>query len=72
VRDADHGGLGDRRVLVDDLLDLSGIDVVAAPDDQALLPVDDRVVAVLVTGGEVTGLEPAVDDGFGVASGSRQ
>ena len=59
VRDADHRRLGDGRVLVEHLLDLPRVDVVAAPDDQVLLPVDDVVVAVVVHPGQVAGAEPA-------------
>jgi hypothetical protein len=62
VRDADHGGLGDRRVLVEDLLDLTRVDVVAAADDQVLLAVDDEEVAVGVLAGQVAGAEPPVGD----------
>ena len=50
-------------MLVEDLLDLPGVDVEPAPDNQVLLAVDDVVVAVLVHGGEVPGPEPAVDQG---------
>jgi len=35
-------------MLVENLLDLTWIDVVAAADDQVLLAVDDEVVAVVV------------------------
>src|SRR6266487_955871 len=46
MRQADHGGFGDRGVLVEHLLDLPRVDVVAAADDQVLLPVHDVEVAV--------------------------
>src|SRR5580692_9069332 len=62
VRQPDHGGLGDRGMLVEHLLDLPRVDVVAAPDDQVLLAVHDVEVAVLVDPGQVTGVEPAVAD----------
>ena len=52
-------------MLVEDLLDLTGVDVEAAPDDEVLLAVDDVVVAVVVHPGHVAGLEPAVDEGGG-------
>jgi hypothetical protein len=51
-------------MLVKDLLDFARVDVAAAADDQVLLAVDDRVVAVGVDGGEVAGAEPAVGDRF--------
>jgi hypothetical protein len=46
-------------MLVEHLLDLPRVDVVAAANDQVLLPVDDVEVAVLVDPGQVTGVEPA-------------
>ena len=60
VRDAEHGGLGHRGVLVDDLLDLAGVDVEPAADDQVLLAVHDGEVAVGVDGADVAGGEPAL------------
>src|ERR1022692_2891465 len=63
--DPDDSGLGDRRVLVQDLLDLARVDVVAAANDQLLLAVHDEEVAVLVHPGEVTRAEPAVRDRLG-------
>src|ERR1700677_5382595 len=65
VRQPDDGGLGDRRVLVEDLLDLARVHVVAAADDQVLLPVDDVEVAAGVDPGQVAGVEPAVADRLG-------
>src|SRR5690349_3787704 len=65
VRDADDGGFGDGRVGVQDVLDLAGVDVVAAADDEVLLAVDDEHEAVLVDEAEVAGVQPAVDDGLG-------
>src|SRR6266540_758766 len=60
VADAHHGRFGDRRVLVQHLLDLPRIDVVAAPDDQVLLAVHDEEIAVLVLAGQVAGAKPPV------------
>src|SRR5271163_952608 len=45
---ADDRRLRDRGVGVQHLFDLAGVDVVAAPDDEVLLAVDDEEVAVLV------------------------
>jgi hypothetical protein len=42
VRQADHSRLGDRGVLIEHFLDLLRVDVVAAADDQILLPVNDQ------------------------------
>src|SRR5581483_6717508 len=47
----------------DDLLDLPRVDVVAAADDQFLLPVHYVVEAVLVDPCKVPGAEPAAADG---------
>src|SRR5262249_7483168 len=65
VGDPDHGRLGDRGMLVEDLLDLARVDVVAAADDHLLLAVHDEEVAVLVHPGQVTSPEPAVRDRLG-------
>ena len=62
VRDTDHGSLGDRRVLIQDFLNLARIDVEPAADDHVLLPVDNVEVAILVDSAEVTGAEPAAGD----------
>src|SRR5271166_2450057 len=59
MQDPDHGNLGDRRVLIQDLLDLARIDIEPAADDHVLLPVDNVEVAILVDSAEVTGAEPA-------------
>ena len=50
ARDAEHGGLRDGGVLVDDLLDLAGVDVEPAADYQVLLAVHDGEAAVGVDG----------------------
>ena len=75
-----HVGRGDDRDLGDaghaqqQLLDLERADVLAAADDDVLLAVDDREVAVVVEHADVAGREPAVgverlggDRGIGVA-----
>ena len=61
---SDHGGLGDLRKLVDDDLDLPGIDVLAAADDHVLGPVDQDQVAIFVEVTDVAGVQPAVDEGL--------
>src|SRR4051794_3046841 len=63
--DADDRSLCDRRMLVEHLLDLARIHVVATADDEVLLAVDDRVVAVRVPCCDVTGAEPAIGDRLG-------
>src|SRR5580700_12089765 len=70
VRQADHGGLRDRGMLVEHLLDLSRVDVVAAADDQVLFPVHDVEVAVGVDAGQVAAVEPAVADRLGGGLGA--
>ena len=65
VGDSDDRRLDDVGVRVERLLDLAGVDVVATTDDQVLRAVDDGEVPVGIHLTDVTGLEPAVDDGLG-------
>src|SRR5579884_1682961 len=44
---------------VEDLLDLTGIDVVATPDDQVLLAVDNEEEPVLIDRRYIAGVKPA-------------
>ena len=53
VRHAGHGRLGHRRVFEEGGLHLAGHHVVAAPDDDLLLPADDPEMAVGVEVAEV-------------------
>src|SRR3546814_1154248 len=48
----------------DDALDLGGRDVQAAGNDDVLHAVDEREIAVLVDASKITGVQPAVDQGF--------
>ncbi len=54
------GDLGDRRMTVQELLDLGRVDVLAAANDQLLAPADDSIIAVVAAAGQVAGMEPAV------------
>ena len=63
---ADHGGLRDRRELVQHVLDLGRIDVLAAGDVHVLPAVDDVVEAFVVDPRGVAGVQPAVGEGRGV------
>ena len=60
VRESDDGGFGDRRMLVEHLLDLARVDVEPAADDHVLQPPDDVDEPVLVHTAEVAREEPAV------------
>src|SRR5687767_7956801 len=60
VLHADHRGLGDRRVLDGDVLQVDGADPFAARLDHVLGAVGDLHVAVGVDGGHVAGREPAL------------
>src|SRR6516164_2250545 len=60
VGDADHGGLGDGRVLHQEPLDLGRVGVEPADDEHVLLAADDLQVAAVVDRAEVTGVQPAV------------
>ena len=57
---AHYLGLPDGGVSVEELLDLPGVDVLAAPDDHVLHPPHDPPVPVLLDHGGVPGVEPAV------------
>ena len=65
-----HGGEQHGRVLVEDVLDLDGGDVLAAGNDDVLGAVLDDDVAVLVEHAEIAGVKPAAGKGF-LASPSR-
>ena len=60
VGHADHGRLLHGRVLLEDLLDLDGIDVLAAADDPVAPAPDEEQVALVVEAAEVAGAQPAV------------
>jgi len=57
---ADRGGIAHARHVVDDLLDVSGHDVLAAEDDDVLEPAGDVEVALGVDEAEVARTQPAV------------
>ena len=66
VGHADDLHVPDLWVGVDELLDLTGVDVLAAPDDHVLEPPGDLEIAVLVLAAEIAAVEPAVGvDGLG-------
>src|SRR6266581_7523509 len=65
VRHGDHRHLEHVGVARDRLLDLDGRDVLAARDDDVLLAVAQRDVAVGVHDGHVAGVEPAAAEGLG-------
>src|SRR5712691_6985484 len=69
VGDTDDGRLGHGGMCVDDLLDLTRVDVEAASDDHLLLAIDDEEEAVLVDIAQVAGVEPAAFEGFDVGLG---
>src|SRR5579884_2940528 len=59
VRHANHLHIADLRVRVEKLFDLAGIDVLAAANDHILDAPDDVDIALLVHGGQVSGMHPA-------------
>src|ERR1700681_4375149 len=61
---ANDGTFGYRRMAVQDILDLSRIDVVAAGDDHFLFAIDDRVEPLLVDARKVAGGAPAFAHGL--------
>jgi hypothetical protein len=60
MRHADHGGFEHPRQFVEIGLDLLGIHVVAAGDDQVLAASDDRQIAIGIPFADVAGAEPSV------------
>ena len=63
--DTEHGHLEDRGMGGDGVLDVGGVDVVAAADDHVLAAAHDVEVAVRVEPAEVAGHQPAVHPGPG-------
>ena len=65
------GDIGDALMGDDGLLDLEGVDVLTADDDDVLRPVDDEQEAVLIESGDVAGPIPLALEGrcgrFGIA-----
>src|SRR5699024_11759755 len=70
VGPADHRDLGDLGVPVEHLLDLGGVHVLPARDDHVFLAVDDPVIALVVTGGQIAGEEPTADNRLGGGGGA--
>src|SRR3989440_9158485 len=66
VVDADHRRLGDARAVGEHVLELGGVDVLAARDDHVLGAADDPVETVLVQARLVAGPEPAFRSKTGV------
>ena len=60
VGQTDDGDVRDRRVLVEDVLDLLGGDVLAFANDDVLEPAGDREEPVVVEPAEVTGAKPSL------------
>ena len=69
VLDADHRGVGDRRVGDEQLLDLAREDVLAARDDHLVVAAVDEQAAGRVEVADVAGREQAVDDLLAAAAG---
>lgn len=65
VLDGDDRGFVDAGVGVEQLLDLSGVDILAHADDHVLEPVHDIDVTVLVDAGYISRVQPAVFQRFG-------
>src|SRR6185295_12060237 len=61
---ADDAGVLDRRRFEQDALDLGGIDVLAARDDQFSLARGDEEISVVVEMPDIAGPVPAVLEGF--------
>ena len=55
----DDRGLEQRGVGVEDVLDLLRVDVLPAPDDQVLDPVDQGEITVVIEPADIPGVQPA-------------
>ena len=64
VGHADHRALRDVGVLVHGVFDFGGIDVLTTGDDHVLEPIADEYKSFLVHVSSVTGMQPAVAQGF--------
>jgi hypothetical protein len=64
IGDADHRRVENRRVGVQDILDLARVDVLAATDDDVLAAALHTAIAVLVQAAEVAGSVPILLAGF--------
>src|SRR3546814_6829856 len=64
VRDTDDRAVGDRGMLVEDILDLRRIDILAAAQHHVLRAVNDEEETLRVDPREVAGADPAVDEGL--------
>ena len=69
---ADDGAVGDGGVFEEGGLDLHRVDVLAAPDDHVLGPVDDVDEVVLVEPRHVAGVQPAPGERLGRLLGRFQ
>ena len=60
VGESDDGNVLDLGIFLEEVLDLDGIDILAAGYDNVLLTVYEEVEAVLVLSCHITGIEPAI------------
>ena len=65
IRNTDDGTFNDRRVLLECVLYLGGVDVLATADDHILHPVDNEDIAPLVHVAAVARVHPAAAQRFG-------
>ena len=64
IRKADHGHILDIRICCHEILDLHGIEVLAAGDDDILLAVHKPEEPVLVLARHISRMEPSILEGF--------
>ena len=69
MRYGKSGGLGNRRMIHEHLIDLEGRDLLAAAVDEFLGPADDREKAVGVDAAQIAGAEPAIGESGAVRLG---
>ena len=66
MRDAERDGLRNRRVGLQDVIDLLRSDFLAAPVDRLFDPAPEKEVAVLIEVARVSGMEPTKTERVGI------
>src|SRR5258705_9029048 len=68
IRNPDDRSSHDGGVCIENVLDLAGIDILAAADDHVLAPASNAAISVLVETPQIAGVKPA----FGIDCRSRR
>ena len=68
IGDPDHIDIGNLRMVVEELLDLAGIDILPAPDHHVLQPPDNLDVSLFIHRPQIPGMVPPVGIKGGMGS----